>query len=247
MVRNVQLVNLQVVAHSRKSDSHNGGAVSVVYRLTVVYGDVGEVVVAQHDRTDDCVRTSQTVAVFFYAVVDVVIETDFYIALLAGDFIGGNLRAVQIVADLYFYRKLPVVVSGVVDVLALCGPHQLLAVPAHLLVAGGVLDVLQIGVIAEVVGLALILQPLAYRNIGCIAIGVHYRVHGLGFVAGLCALQHLREVLIDGLLRICMDCIHLRHIKQRCAACQNARKNRGADFLDFVVKLSHCSILSCPL
>ena len=247
MIRNVQLINLQIVAHSRKRNAHNGGAVSVVDRLTVVHGDIGEVVVAQHHRTDDCVRTSQAVAVFFYAVVDVVVETDFYVALLAGDFIGGNLRAVQIVADLYVYRKLPVVVSGVVDVLALCGPHQLVAVPAYLLVAGGVLDILQVGIIAEVVGLVLVLQPLAYRNVGGIPIGVHYRVYGLGFVAGLCGLQHLREVLIDGLLRVCMDCIHLRHIKQRCAACQNARKNRGADFLDFVVTLFHCSVLSCPL
>ena len=106
-----------------------------------------------------------------------IVDVDLHLAALAGQILGRDLPAVQIIGDLLGYGRLAVGRSLIVNIVPVSIPDQALPVLVKSLVALDILDLLQGGIILEFSFLIGIFEPVGNCDIALSAVGIREDIY----------------------------------------------------------------------
>ena len=243
----IVLCTLQAVRETRESHADDNRVLALGDDRAIVDGDVLHIVIGEDDACHG--REGDVYVVILLCVLIVNVNSD--LTGLAGQIFGSDLLPLIVIGDLLLNRRLLVGRSLVVDVVAARIPRHHLAILCKGLIALDVLDILQCGVVIELVRAVLVLEPVGNGHALLLAACVREYVYGfflfcilgLGAISvsfyccGECGCQIL---FCDGFhrLRMCINaavdgCHRRRHSRHGHICCHRHCKKQGKNLFSF--------------
>ena len=214
----VILDDLEAVSQSRESHADHNGILALGDDGSVVHLDVPGVIIGEDDPRH-CREGDIDVLILLCIFV---VDMDPDLAGLSCQVLRRDLLSIQIIRDLLGDRRLFVRRPLVIDIVARGIPCQNIAALRERLVSLDVLDVLQDGVVVELVRAVLILEPAGYGHTLLPSGRIRKDVDGLLFLRAVRLI--LFAIALDGRRQRCRQ-VFLRHRLHRFALIKNTARD----------------------